>query len=116
MIAILAVFGSIVGLFMGTIWLIDISAMRDAERVERARLVQAFERGRKRPPILLPSASLPAGGITAAQFGANLALVASAMRCPVAHHAAVPVNTTLGERVAWLCPDCDTQLPADWRA
>ena len=26
------------------------------------------------------------------------------------HPAAVPVETPLGERVAWLCPDCDAQL------
>ena len=29
------------------------------------------------------------------------------------HNSAVPVDTLDGERVAWLCPDCDRQLPAD---
>jgi hypothetical protein len=34
-----------------------------------------------------------------------------------AHGAAVPVDLlATGERVAWLCPDCDCQLPADWEA
>ena len=26
------------------------------------------------------------------------------------HPALIPVETVLGERVAWLCPDCDAQL------
>ena len=31
------------------------------------------------------------------------------------HGSAVPVELAAGgERVAWLCPDCDEQLPADW--
>jgi hypothetical protein len=33
-----------------------------------------------------------------------------------AHPKAVPVKSTLGETVAWLCPACDTQLPAEWAA
>jgi hypothetical protein len=32
---------------------------------------------------------------------------------PCAHPATVPVETVLtGELVAWLCPGCDSQLPA----
>jgi hypothetical protein len=32
------------------------------------------------------------------------------------HPRALPVEAILtGDRVAWLCPDCDVQLPADWR-
>lgn len=31
------------------------------------------------------------------------------------HHGAVPVEDLDGERVAMLCPDCDEQLPAEWR-
>ncbi len=32
------------------------------------------------------------------------------------HRKAVPVDLLLtGERVAWLCPDCDAQLAADWQ-
>ena len=31
------------------------------------------------------------------------------------HASAVPVESVAGERVSWLCPDCDAQLDADWR-
>lgn len=31
------------------------------------------------------------------------------------HPGAVPVDTLAGERVAWLCPACDRQLPAGHR-
>lgn len=31
------------------------------------------------------------------------------------HDGAVPVEDLDGERVATLCPDCDEQLPAEWR-
>lgn len=51
-----------------------------------------------------------AGGISAERFAANL----SALSCPRAHAAAVPVDDLTGEVVAWLCPHCDKQLPADW--
>lgn len=54
---------------------------------------------------------LPLGGITMAEFAANL----SAMTCPTGHANAVPVEDLGGERVASLCPDCDRQLPAEWR-
>lgn len=30
------------------------------------------------------------------------------------HRTAVPVETFDGERVAWLCPECDTQLHPNW--
>lgn len=34
---------------------------------------------------------------------------------PCPHYGAVPVDLLLtGERIAWLCPDCDAQLPAAW--
>lgn len=34
---------------------------------------------------------------------------------PCNHPDAVPVELLLtGEVVAWLCPDCDRQLPAGW--
>jgi hypothetical protein len=34
---------------------------------------------------------------------------------PCGHPDAVPVDTLwTRERVAWLCPECDAQLPADW--
>jgi hypothetical protein len=31
------------------------------------------------------------------------------------HPAPEPVRTVGGDLVAWLCPDCDQELPADWR-
>lgn len=34
---------------------------------------------------------------------------------PCAHLNAEPVDLITGERVAWLCPDCPAELPADWR-
>ena len=36
---------------------------------------------------------------------------------PCVHPGAIPVDQPAllgGERVAWLCPECDAQLPADW--
>lgn len=53
---------------------------------------------------------IPAG-ITTAQLAANR----SALACRRAHAAAVPVDDLTGELVAWLCPDCDQQFPADWK-
>lgn len=35
---------------------------------------------------------------------------------PCRHPRAVPVESVLGELVAWLCPGCDEQLPAEWRS
>lgn len=36
-----------------------------------------------------------------------------AKRC--LHAEPVTVESVLGEHVAWLCPDCDTQFPPEWR-
>lgn len=56
--------------------------------------------------------TIPAG-ISFEHFATNL----SALTCPRAHTAAIPVDELLtGAIVAWLCPDCDKQLPADWKA
>lgn len=33
---------------------------------------------------------------------------------PCRHPAALPVESVLGELVAWLCPACDQQLDAEW--
>jgi hypothetical protein len=33
---------------------------------------------------------------------------------PCAHAGAVRVELSTGELAAWLCPDCDQQLPAEW--
>lgn len=49
-------------------------------------------------------------GISFEQAGARL----SALSCRTAHTTAVPVDSVAGDIVAWLCPDCDQQLPADW--
>lgn len=47
-------------------------------------------------------------------LGSVVAVLAHKGEC--AHLAAVPVESTDGETVAWLCPPpCDTQLPEDWR-
>lgn len=43
--------------------------------------------------------------------GARLA--AASASC--AHHGAEPVDLLTGERVAWVCPDCDGELLAGWR-
>jgi hypothetical protein len=50
-------------------------------------------------------------GITCEHAGARI----SALSCPVAHTTAVPVDDVAGQLVAWLCPTCDRQLPADWK-
>lgn len=55
--------------------------------------------------------SNPFGGVTSAQASAAI----SSFSCPTHHAGAVPVETLDGERVATLCPDCDQQLPADWK-
>ena len=38
----------------------------------------------------------------------------SAILGPCAHPGAEPVDLLTGERVAWVCPDCDAPLPAGW--
>lgn len=59
-----------------------------------------------------PVSPAGAGGISIGQLAANL----TALACPRAHAGAVPVDEHLtGDIVAWLCIDCDQQLPADWR-
>ena len=51
------------------------------------------------------------GSVTSEQAAAGL----SAIGCPTHHSNAVPVENLDGERVATLCPDCDRQLPANWK-
>jgi hypothetical protein len=50
--------------------------------------------------------------------GTSMELAAARMTAilgPCRHTAAEPVQLLDdGDTVAWLCPDCDTQLPADW--
>ena len=54
------------------------------------------------------------GGGLAAYLSTRPPSVASAKPRPRCfHHGAVEVESG-GERVAWLCPDCDAQLPAEW--
>jgi hypothetical protein len=58
-------------------------------------------------------AILPAGGASMELAGARLAATFG----PCAHPEAVPVDLPVtGETVAWLCPQCDAQLPAEWKA
>lgn len=53
-------------------------------------------------------------GVTVAQMNAGFARLGAALG-PCAHAGAVPVDLLVtGERVAWLCPGCGTQLPAGW--
>lgn len=52
------------------------------------------------------------GGVSAAMAMANLAVAFGG--CP--HRDVVPVELLDGgDVVAWLCPACDTRLPAEWR-
>lgn len=56
-------------------------------------------------------AVVPLFGVTFEQATAAL----SALSCPTYHANTVPVElVATGERVAVLCLDCDTQLPAEW--
>ena len=51
---------------------------------------------------------------TLAQVELGIACLAAVLG-PCAHPAPVPVTLlATGELVAWLCPDCDTRLPAEW--
>ena len=45
---------------------------------------------------------------------AALTLQDRALPAPCAHEKAVPVPAIGGNVVAWLCPQCDTQLPQDF--
>lgn len=55
---------------------------------------------------------IAATGISFDAFAARL----SAVTCPTGHADAVPVDEYLTKLiVAWLCPTCDQQLPADWK-
>jgi hypothetical protein len=45
---------------------------------------------------------------------AALELQGQALPAPCAHEPAVPVPGIGGDVVAWLCPQCDDQLPADF--
>ena len=45
---------------------------------------------------------------------AALGLQGQALPAPCAHEQAVPVPAIGGNVVAWLCPQCDTQLPQDF--
>ncbi len=70
-----------------------------------------------KPPMtaLPPARTLPVTDTTTmAEFTAGIArLSAAAGGC--AHPDAEPVDLITGERVAWVCPDCPANLPANWR-
>lgn len=68
------------------------------------------------PPFLLMSrhACTELGGVPMEQMALGFARL-NALIGLCAHASAVPVDLLLtGERVAWICPECDTQLPAGW--
>jgi hypothetical protein len=68
------------------------------------RFLQA--RARRPDPVILP-----AGGVSMELAGARLVAAFG----PCAHPEAVPVDLPVTkERVAWLCPQCDAQLPGEW--
>ena len=48
------------------------------------------------------------------ELQAAMALQGQALPAPCAHEQAVPVRAIGGNVVAWLCPQCDTQLPQDF--
>lgn len=52
----------------------------------------------------------PMGGLSMEIAGARL----NAALGGCTHTSAVPVEISTGETVAWLCPTCGQQLPADW--
>jgi hypothetical protein len=57
-----------------------------------------------------------AGSITTADLELGCARLSAALG-PCAHPGAEPVDLLLtGERVAWICPDCNAELPAGWTA
>lgn len=53
-----------------------------------------------------PEGISPAGGFTRQPAAPD----------PCAHPGAEPVDLITGERVAWVCPDCPAELPANWRS
>ena len=48
------------------------------------------------------------------ELQATLTLQGQALPASCAHEQAVPVPAVGGNVVAWLCPQCDTQLPQDF--
>ena len=48
------------------------------------------------------------------ELQAAMALQGQALPARCAHEQAVPVRAIGGNVVAWLCPQCDTQLPQDF--
>ena len=61
-----------------------------------------------------PARPLPVtAATTMADFEAGVARL-SATSGSCAHPAAEPVDLITGERVAWVCPDCNAELPARW--
>ena len=55
-----------------------------------------------------------AGSVSMADMAAGFARLGAVLGS-CAHPDAEPVDLITGERVAWLCPECDAQLPAGWR-
>jgi hypothetical protein len=61
-----------------------------------------------------PEAEVVTAGTSMADFAGSVARLTTALG-PCAHPGAEPVDLITGERVAWVCPDCEAELPARWR-
>ena len=72
---------------------------------ERARARQRRQLGQRRLELLEDRLL---------DLQATLSLQGRALPAPCAHEQAVPVPDNGGNVVAWLCPQCDTQLPQDF--
>lgn len=66
-----------------------------------------------KPAIAAEWQQVKSGMGTMAGFEAGMARL-SATVGPCSHPDAEPVDLSTGERVAWVCPDCDAELPAGW--
>jgi hypothetical protein len=86
------------------LWADEIAAV--AVKAFNAALKEVRERARQRRELNHQRLELEAAQ---ARRGRAVAVPA-----PCAHWQAVPVPGVGGDVVAWLCPGCDTQLPADF--
>ena len=66
-------------------------------------------------PSAMPPAPPPQPKMTDADETAPGQPVAKKGEGACAHPEAEPVDLVTGERVAWVCPECDAGLPADWQ-
>jgi Sec-independent protein translocase protein TatA len=90
-------------LLTAVLWADEIAAV--AVKALRAALREVREWARQRRELNQKLLELEAAQARQAQAGP----------VPCAHWQAVPVPGVGGDVVAWLCPACDTQLPANFR-